>query len=297
MAISFGSLIRSERARREMSRRELSAIAGISERTLIRLEMGTGSLGAFCAVASALRLRIHGLPGELAEVRQIIRNARTNKGWSQEYVASKAGISVSALRRSEVSDDAHLESATAVLKVLFPRLSLQVRSQSEWRRRTATGDEWYTPPSIFEPVVAALGEIDLDPCGHEMAPIPVRTRYSFADNGLTKDWYGRVFLNPPYSAKKKWIEKSVVEYEIGRASHVVILTPVITHYQYFAERLGELADVLLLAERPQFLRADGTQLFSSMPPYPLMLSILSRDEGLVDRIAGKLKGWISRRMK
>lgn len=272
-------------------------MAGISERTLIRLEMGTGSLRAFCAVASALRLRIHGLPGELAEVRQIIRNAREHRGWSQDYTARKANISVSALRRIEGSDDAHLDTTTAVLKALFPRLSLQVRSQSEWRRRTATGDEWYTPPSIFAPIIAALGEIDLDPCGHEMAPIPVRTRYSFADNGLTKDWNGRVFLNPPYSSKKKWIEKAIVEYELGRASHVAILTPVITHYQYFSERLGDIADVLLLAERPQFLKLDGTQLFSGTPPYPLMLSILSTDVELVDRIAQGLKGRISRRIK
>lgn len=61
-------------------------------------------------------------------------------------------------------------------------------------QRTRRSDEWYTPPHI----IAALGQFDLDPCA---APgWPTATRYYFkADNGLSKPWSGRVWLNPPYS--------------------------------------------------------------------------------------------------
>ena len=61
--------------------------------------------------------------------------------------------------------------------------------------------EWYTPPNIFETLNL---EFDLDPASPENKPeyIPVKSWYSIKDNGLEKDWYGRVWLNPPYSRKE-----------------------------------------------------------------------------------------------
>lgn len=64
-----------------------------------------------------------------------------------------------------------------------------------FERSANASDEWYTPREIIE----ALGEFDLDPC----APIKplwhtAKIMYNKADDGLTKDWVGRVWLNPPY---------------------------------------------------------------------------------------------------
>ena len=70
--------------------------------------------------------------------------------------------------------------------------------------------EWYTPPNIFETLNL---EFDLDPASPENKPeyIPVKNWYSIKDNGLEKDWYGRVWLNPPYSRKEMglWLEKFI----------------------------------------------------------------------------------------
>ena len=57
-------------------------------------------------------------------------------------------------------------------------------------------DEYYTPKEIIE----ALGHFDLDPA----TPVNPRWRtadvmYTKEDDGLSKEWFGRVFLNPPYS--------------------------------------------------------------------------------------------------
>lgn len=57
--------------------------------------------------------------------------------------------------------------------------------------------EWYTPAWIFE----ALGiQFDLDPASpHDMETfVPATTKYTLFDNGLTKPWFGRVWMNPPY---------------------------------------------------------------------------------------------------
>lgn len=57
--------------------------------------------------------------------------------------------------------------------------------------------EWYTPPGVMK----AIGlDYDLDPCAPPggLPWIPARRFYSLPDDGLTLEWDGRVWLNPPY---------------------------------------------------------------------------------------------------
>ena len=61
-----------------------------------------------------------------------------------------------------------------------------------------TSDEWYTPAEIIQ----SLGEFDLDPASSEEAYRQNRSAkhfYTVEEDGLNKDWHGRVWLNPPYS--------------------------------------------------------------------------------------------------
>lgn len=75
-----------------------------------------------------------------------------------------------------------------------------------FERAENTTDEWYTPKEIID----ALGRFDLDPCAPER---PLWTTadvmYNRNDDGLTKEWFGRVWLNPPYSRPliEKFIDK------------------------------------------------------------------------------------------
>lgn len=66
-------------------------------------------------------------------------------------------------------------------------------------------DEWLTPPEIL----AALGPFDLDPCAPADRPWPMAKRhYTLADDGLTQEWHGRVWLNPPYGPQTgRWLER------------------------------------------------------------------------------------------
>lgn len=55
--------------------------------------------------------------------------------------------------------------------------------------------EWLTPPAI----IAALGPFDLDPCAPVERPWPTAAKhYTIADDGLSQDWHGLVWLNPPF---------------------------------------------------------------------------------------------------
>lgn len=56
-------------------------------------------------------------------------------------------------------------------------------------------DEWLTPPHVIK----ACGEFDLDPCSPIVRPwATAKNHFTIVDNGLRKEWFGRVWCNPPY---------------------------------------------------------------------------------------------------
>ena len=76
---------------------------------------------------------------------------------------------------------------------------------------------WLTPPFILN----ALGDFDLDPCAcSEPRPWPTANyHYTAEDDGLSRDWYGRVYLNPPYGPPTiigPWLRR-MVEHDCGTA--------------------------------------------------------------------------------
>jgi phage N-6-adenine-methyltransferase len=68
-----------------------------------------------------------------------------------------------------------------------------------------TSDDYYTPPELFD----KLGiEFDLDVASppHKTC-VPCKRYYTQADNGLLQPWYGIVWMNPPFSEPRPWVEK------------------------------------------------------------------------------------------
>lgn len=83
--------------------------------------------------------------------------------------------------------------------------------------------EWYTPLHIVNAARNTMGSIDLDPASCEFANTEVNACKIFtkADDGLHKNWYGNVWMNPPYgktgnrSNQDIWFKKLEHEYEHG----------------------------------------------------------------------------------
>ncbi len=63
-----------------------------------------------------------------------------------------------------------------------------------FNNNTDNKDEWVTPRYITD----SLGGFDLDPCmsvGSHLKPI---ANINYCYGGLEREWYGRVWCNPPY---------------------------------------------------------------------------------------------------
>jgi len=67
-------------------------------------------------------------------------------------------------------------------------------------------NSWLSPLWLID---ALGGGFDLDPCGfdyHQTA----RIIYQLPTDGLMEDWFGKVWLNPPYSDVGQWLDKMMV---------------------------------------------------------------------------------------
>lgn len=71
---------------------------------------------------------------------------------------------------------------------------------------TATTHDWLTPPEILN----ALGAFDLDPCASQHQPWrTATTQYTIEDDGLSREWVGRVWCNPQYGPHaEKFLRRS-----------------------------------------------------------------------------------------
>ena len=96
------------------------------------------------------------------------------------------------------------------------------------KTRMNKNNEWYTPKPIIARVRQVLGTIDTDPASNSIAQafVGATTFHSKDDDGLTKSWHGKVFMNPPYENKliKLFINKLMEEYQAGNVTEFIVLT-------------------------------------------------------------------------
>jgi ParB family chromosome partitioning protein len=100
-------------------------------------------------------------------------------------------------------------------------------------------NEWYTPEKYIDLAREVLGAIDLDPASCEIANETVKAErfYSEQDDGLTKEWTGRVWMNPPYSSDLigQFTEKFAKEYTAGNITEGIVLVNNATETAWFCQ--------------------------------------------------------------
>lgn len=88
-------------------------------------------------------------------------------------------------------------------------------------------DENYTPNTQDQPildlVLKAMGNIDLDPCSNDAKTVPAANHFTATDNGLTKQWDGKVFLNPPYSKPVFFLKHLAMNIDLGYTTEAIAL--------------------------------------------------------------------------
>ena len=101
---------------------------------------------------------------------------------------------------------------------------------------SSTTPEWQTPAAIIARVVEVLGAIDLDPCAEGERLIPAKAHFTREKDGLSRYWYGRIYMNPPYGREiEQWLKHLCREYGSGRTTEAIALVPAQNGYALDAE--------------------------------------------------------------
>ncbi len=124
---------------------------------------------------------------------------------------------------------------------------------------------WLTPPKILE----KLGPFDLDPSA---APLPrpwdtAKTMWTEAsDDGLAKEWFGRVWLNPPYGRLiSNWMEK------MAHHGNGVAITYVRTDTAWFQKWVFPfVSGIFCFNGRVKFHHGDGRLADAASAPHVLL---------------------------
>ncbi len=130
---------------------------------------------------------------------------------------------------------------------------------------SSESNEWYTPGQYIDCVRDVLGAIDLDPasCARANETVEAERIFTADEDGLKQDWWGNVFVNPPYgtddqgaSVAGMFCQKAIGEYEVGRVAQCIILVNSL-HSQRWQAPLYQFP-VCLVDHRIQFVSGDGT---------------------------------------
>lgn len=124
-------------------------------------------------------------------------------------------------------------------------------------------DEWSSPRELVEPLNDATDGFDLDPCsGAEQSPFADET-FTESDDGLSQDWFGDVWVNPPYSEMADWTEKAAAEVKRGNADSVVYLCKGDSSTEWWQSGAEQTAAICAIDHRLKFGDGENSAPFAS----------------------------------
>jgi hypothetical protein len=152
---------------------------------------------------------------------------------------------------AEQLKDGKISSADAMREITAPHVA-----------QNSGDNEWYTPEEYIGRVRKVMGGIDLDPASCPAANEVVQAAEFFSreDDGLSRSWHGRVFMNPPYAQPyiQRFIEKLIDHVVAGEVSQAVALVNNATETRWGQLLLKHASAVCFPAGRVKFWHPDKT---------------------------------------
>lgn len=118
-------------------------------------------------------------------------------------------------------------------------------------------DEWYTPAVYIEAAREVMGSIDLDPASNDFANETVKASvyYDEARNGLEQEWWGNIWLNPPYSSAL--IQQFAEKLADSLFKQAIVLVNNATETAWFRTLIENADAVVFPTGRIKYRKRDG----------------------------------------
>jgi phage N-6-adenine-methyltransferase len=126
--------------------------------------------------------------------------------------------------RQKLADPARFETAFQHASARYVRI-LEFQS-IDAQLKASDSNEWYTPAQYLDAARRVLGAFDLDPASNPTANRDVQAEryFSIEDDGLSREWRGRIWLNPPYGGLSgAFVARLVEQFAAGLVVAAVLL--------------------------------------------------------------------------
>ena len=173
------------------------------------------------------------------------------KGETAERLAEEHGVSRATVERAGKFAE-EVEASPELQQAIIDRVPIK-------RAHVAnnSGDnEWYTPVKYIEAARSVMGAIDLDPASTQIANdvIGAANYYTAEDDGLTKDWVGNVWMNPPYDGSLigSFTEKLCESHQMGSVDQAIALVNNATETKWFQALASQASAICFPSGRVKF---------------------------------------------
>lgn len=139
-----------------------------------------------------------------------------------------------------------------------------------------SGDpEYYTPQDLFL-YLDNIFCFDVDVCA-KPGVNKVETFYSPEEDGLSREWAGNCWMNPPYASAemKQWIRKAYVSARDNKATTVCLL-PASTDTLWWHNYAMKASEIWFIRGRLNFTRPDGIGGAGQNAPFPSAIVIFRK---------------------
>ncbi len=283
--VRLGARLRAVRRDARTTQGALADVVGCSLPSITQAENGSGGSALFIRLARALGYELVGRSfGRQVTVGHGLTALRRDLGLSQRVVANLANVSVPTVAAVERGANSHFSNLADVSVVVGAGLELRLAGEEGPSRDEAetssTQVTWTTPGCFLDKLYPVIGgAFTLDPCSPttdgRTAPVRAKVYFTALEDGLSLDWFGQVFCNPPYGRSiSAWVAKCRNAVEGGQAELVFALVPARVDTRWWHADVAGRADIYMLKGRLTF---GGV---AAPAPFPSALVCFGLNEGL-----------------
>lgn len=220
--------------------------------------------------AAEIKLRAERKAGELLAEMEMPKGGRPAENRSHD------GTSLDALGINKNQSSRWQEEAT-VDEEIFSEWICEVRGKGDELTQAGllklarsgsvaaasnTGEiEWYTPAEFVQMARQVMGSIDTDPASSDAANavIGAETYYTEENSGLSAEWWGNVWMNPPYAAGvvSQFTAKLCAEINAGHCTQAIVLLNNATDTKWFADLVQLASAACFKTGRIAFVNQEG----------------------------------------
>ena len=236
---------------------------------IIRNQFGRRNLEIYTRTELALKLEVLLKPIIEAKAKERMVSGKkldpvknSAQGKSREELAKAAGVSHDTLKKARVIDAKASEEVKAALRAGETTINAEHKKLTVHVGHNSGENEWYTPAQFTTAARAAMGSINLDPASSEIANRTVGADAFFTkeDDGLSREWNGNVWLNPPYASPliSQFANAVADKFDSGEIDQACVLVNNATETAWFRRLAKSASAICFLSSRVKFLDMNSS---------------------------------------